>query len=125
MQPWLPSVGKPLPRASEAFGIRRKLVRYALDMANESGRHKAVGFSRILDITVEDVDFLEATISNAILNVPVKSVRDCSPYGLNAVVEIPVRGLRDKSDRVVNVRTVWRLAGPGHPPQLTTAFPRP
>jgi Domain of unknown function (DUF6883) len=122
---WLPSTGKPLPRASEAIGVRRKLAYYSLDMTNQFGKPKAEGFARILHITIDDIDYLEATISAAVITAPVTSVRDCAPYGFNAVVEIPVRGLREKSERVINVRTVWRLAGPSCPPRLTTAFPRP
>jgi hypothetical protein len=125
MQPWLPRVGQPLPRASEAVGIRRKLILYSLNTSHESGRHKAAGFERILGITVDDVDYVEAEIRRAIIATPVKSARDCAPYGVNAVVEVPLRGLRAKNDRVVNVRTVWLLIGPGHPPQLTSTFPRP
>jgi len=106
-------------------GIRRKLILYSLNTSHESGRHKAAGFERILGITVEDVDYVEGTIRSAIVETPVKSVRDCAPYGVNAVVEIPLRGLRGKGDRIVNVRTVWLLPGPEHPPQLTSTFPRP
>jgi hypothetical protein len=94
-------------------------------MTNPSGRHKAIGFERILDIGIDDIDYLEAVIRIAIVTAPVMATRDRAPYGINAVVEIPVRGLRWKRNRVVRVRTVWRLAGPGYPPQLTTAFPRP
>jgi len=106
-------------------GIRRKLLLYSLDMTNQFGRHKAVGFERILGITINDIDYLETAIREGVTAAPVRATRDRAPYGVNAVVEVPVRGLRGKRDRVVRVRTVWRLAGPGRAPQLTTAFPKP
>ena len=125
MVTWPPRIGDPLPRASEALGIRHKLTTYCLNAANEFGAAKARGFALILEITIDDVDYLEAAILNAIPTAPVAAVRDCAPHGVNCVVEVPIRGRRKKSARTINVRTVWRIAAPGDRPRLTTAFPRP
>lgn len=94
-------------------------------MTSPSGGTRRLDFERILGITSDDIDYLEAAIRTAIIMAPVTATRDRAPYGINAVVEICVSGLRRKRDRLVRIRTVWRMAGPGYPPQLTTAFPRP
>jgi hypothetical protein len=125
MVPWPPRIGDPLPRASEAFGVRRKLTTYCLNAANEFGAAKARGFALILEITIDDADYLEAAILSAITVAPITAIRDCAPHGVNCVVEVPVRGLDRKSTRLVNIRTVWRIGAPGDRPHLTTAFPRP
>ncbi len=123
--PWPPVVGVVLPRGAEAFGVRVKLETYSLDLAHDDGGPKARGFERILGITLEDIDYLEGAIQTGILVVPISSVRDKSPWGMNCVVMVPVRGLGEKNDRVVNIRTAWRLAGRGAPPQLASAFCKP
>lgn len=120
-----PAVGGVLPRAAEALGVRVKLATYSLDLDHERGGPKAQGFKRILGITIEEVSYLEGAIQTGVMVVPVSSVRDKSPWGMNCVVMVPVRGLGEKSDRVVNVRTAWRLAGPGAPPQLASAYCKP
>jgi hypothetical protein len=123
--PWPPAVGELLPRPGGAFGVRVKLETYSLDVTHEEGGPKARGFELILGITLERIDYLEGAILTGILLVPVGSVRDKSPWGTNCVVMIPVRGFGEKNDRVVNVRTAWRLAGPGAPPQLASAYCKP
>ncbi len=122
--PWPPRAGKPLPRAAEATGVRRKLAGYSLDPTNEVGGPKARGFEMILGITIEDVDYLAGAIQRGILIEPVGSVRENPPWGLNCVVEIPVRGLGEKDGRIVNVRTVWEIAGET-PPRLVNAYLKP
>ena len=123
--PLLPRLGELLPRGAEAFGVRRKLETYSLDVTHEEGGPKARGFELILGITIERIEYLEGAILTGTLLVPVSSVRDKSPWGTNCVVMVPVRGFGEKNDRVVNVRTAWRLAGPGAPPQLVSAYCKP
>jgi hypothetical protein len=120
-----PAVGELLPRAAEAFGVRCKLATYSLDLAHKDGGPKALGFKLILGIALTNIDYLVGAIQTGILLAPVSSVRDKSPWGINCVVTVPVRGFREKNDRVVNVKTAWRVAGPGAPPQLVSAYCRP
>jgi uncharacterized protein DUF6883 len=122
---WPPQIGAPLPRAAEAVGVRRKLVDYSLDPTNEVGGPKARGFAPILGITVANVGYPEGAIQTGVLTVPISGIRDNPPWGTNCVVVVPVRGLDEKSGRIVNVKTGWALDGPGAPPRLATAFPRP
>jgi len=122
---WPPSIGEPLPRAAEAVGIRKKLTDYSLNLAHERGGPKALGFQRILGITLEDADYLEVEIRAGILSKPVKSVRPAIPTGFNCLVEVPVRGLGPQYNRLIAVRTAWLISEPGAPPRMTTAFLKP
>ncbi len=123
--PSWPKADELLPRAAEAIGVRDKLLRYSLDLTNEIGKPKARGFERILGITIEDVDYLESAIRAGILTLPVSTVRDNPPWGLKCVVNVPVYGLREKRGRVINVRTVWEIAGSDAPPRLVNAYLKP
>jgi hypothetical protein len=118
-------VGELLPDGGTAVGVRRKLASYSLDRAHGDGGPKARGFERILDIAIEDIDYLEGAIQTGILAVPISAVRDSQPWGVSCVVMVPVRGLGEKTGRVIDVKTVWLLTGAGDPPRMTTAFPRP
>ena len=122
---WPPEVGELLPRAEEAAGIRTKLRLYCLDEFHESGGAKALGFSQILGITIESIDYLEARIRGAILLHPISAVRRQSPFGVACVVEFPLRGIGAHSHRVVLLRTVWELPDHASAPRLVTAFLRP
>jgi hypothetical protein len=123
--PCPPRAGELLPRAREAFGVRKKLAGYSLNMSNEGGRPKAQGFKQILGITLDDLDYLAASIKTGVITAPVESVRANPPHGINCIVVVPIRGLNEKSARIIDVRTVWEIAGPGTPPRLVSAFPRP
>jgi hypothetical protein len=120
-----PAVGGLLPRAAEAFGVRYKLEAYSLDPTNDAGAPKARGFETILGITIDAIDYLEGAIHTGILLAPVSAVRDNQPWGMNCSVVVPVRGLGEKSERVVNMRTVWLLADDASPPRLVNAYLKP
>ena len=92
--------------------MRYKLETYSLDVTHESSSPKARGFERILGITIEEIDYLEAQILARILDTPVREVRENPPHGINCVVDIQVRGIGAKTDRVVTIRTVWAFDEP-------------
>ena len=117
-----PTVGELLPRAAEAFGVRVKLETYSLDVNHEKGGPKARGFERILDITVEDIDYLEDAIYSGVTLIPVSEVRDNAPWGIKCVVLIPARGRGEKRDRLVNITTSWEIRDTGAAPRLVTAY---
>ncbi|MFI5005664.1 MAG: DUF6883 domain-containing protein [Solirubrobacterales bacterium] len=117
-----PAVGEMLPRAAEAFGVRSKLETYSLDVTNEVGAPKARGFSLILGITIEAIEYLEAQIMARVLDTPVCEVRENPPWGVNCVIDMPIRGIGAKADRVANVRTAWIVSTPGGPPRLVSAY---
>jgi hypothetical protein len=120
-----PQVGHPLPRGAEAFGVRDKLESYSLNRAHKHGGPKARGFERILGITIDDIDYLEAQITSGVRQAPIASIREKPPHGTHCVVELPVRGIGLHSGRRANVRTVWEIAEPGDPPRLVSAYIKP
>jgi hypothetical protein len=119
-----PTVGKPLPLAAEAFGVRYKLETYSLNVAHEDGGPKALGFELILGITLDAIGYLEAQILARILDTPVSILRDNAPYGVMCTVDMPIGGVDAKADRIANVRTIWALDSPGAPPRLVSAYPK-
>ncbi len=114
-----------MPRREAAYGVHHKLAGYSLDPTNEVGRPKAIGFERILGITIDDIDYLEAAILDGARATSIVSVRENPPHGIGCVVDLQVRGLHDKRNRVVRVRTVWLLADASASPRLVTAYPKP
>lgn len=122
---WPPQIGEPLPRAEDAFGVRRKLADYALDTSHPKGRLKAQGFSRILGITIDEIDYLEAEIHIGILTAPILAVRENRRRRMNCVVESPLRGIGDQKERMVKLRTIWEIAAFGDRPRLVSALLKP
>jgi hypothetical protein len=119
---WPPKVGDPLPRATKAVGVHRKLTAYSLDPTHESGGPKARGFELILGITIRDIRYLESAIETGVLIAPISGVRLRHPYGVHCEVRVPVRGLGAKSGRVVEVRTAWELTDASAAPRLINAY---
>jgi hypothetical protein len=119
---WPPTIGKPLPRAGDAFGVDEKLSAYCLNPDHELGGAKAKGFLQILGIASADVEHLTAELLAGVTEAPITSVRDNAPFGVLCEVRIGVRGLREHHDRVVEVTTSWELRDEGDPPRLVTAY---
>ena len=105
--------------------MRDKLSGYSLNTEHGHGGPKARGFARILGITLDSIDYLEAQICASVMRAPISKVRANPPHGVNCVVEFPLGGVGRHVGRATIVRTVWELAGPDTPPRLLTAFPRP
>lgn len=91
--------------------MREKLLNYSLQMEHEVGGPKANGFTRILGITSESIDHLEAEVREGIRCNRITAVVDNQPYGWKCVVEIPIRRVGRYSERRVNLRTVgsWQI----------------
>ena len=119
---WPPVVDELLQRRKLAFGIHVKLATYSLALDHEDGGSKARGFEKILGITLEHIDYLEGAIYTGIQLNPVSEVRDNTPWGIKCVVPVPVRGLGERSNRIVDVTTVWQFDEPDSPPRLVTAY---
>jgi len=122
---WPPEAGELLPRFEEAVGIRKKLAAYSLDLTHESGGAKALGFARVLGITLSSLDYLEAAIRAGIRVTPIAVVRENEPHGVTCLVEFPLRGIGIHRYRVVPLRTVWEIRDQDSPPRLVTAFLKP
>jgi hypothetical protein len=111
-----------LPRAENAYGIHEKLAGYSLNLEHADGRHKAVLFEAVLDITAADADYLAESLIAGIADTPIRAVRENAPHGYLCEVRISVRGLRARSDRTAIVLSVWEIAWDGDAPRLVTAW---
>jgi hypothetical protein len=119
---WPPHIGELLPRSEDAYGVHEKLAGYSLSREHAGGRHKAVLFEAVLDISAADVDYLAESLIAGIADSPVGAVRENAPHGFLCEVRISVRGLRARSDRTAVVVTAWEVASDGDAPRLVTAL---
>jgi hypothetical protein len=119
---WPPQIGELLPRAEDASGVHEKLTGYSLKREHADGRHKAVLFEAVLDITAADVDYLAELLIAGIADTPVRAVRENAPHGYLCDVRISVRGLRARFDRTAIVLTAWEVAWDGDAPRFVTAL---
>jgi hypothetical protein len=117
-----PTIGEPLPRAEEAYGIEAKVVAYCLNLDHEVGGPEAQGFLRILGIGLTDADHLVTELRDGVRITRISDVRDNTPFGILCEVRVPVRGLRERSDRIVAVTTSWELRDADDHPRLVTAY---
>lgn len=119
---WPPQTGELIPRSQDAYGVQEKLAGYSLNREHADGRHKAVLFEAVLDITAADVDYLAESLIAGIADTPIRVVRKNAPHGYLCEVRISVRGLRARSDRTALVLTAWEIAWDGDAPRLVTAL---
>lgn len=94
-----------------------KLVKYSLNTAHETGRHKALLFSQLLAIEVEDWKFLAEQLIGGLRDALPEDVR-CSAYGVQYQTDTPVLG---KNGQCKIVRAGWIVDATGAP-RLTTAY---
>ena len=119
---WPPRTGELLSRPHDACGVHEKLAGYSLNLEHADGRHKAVLFEAVLDITAADVDYLAESLVAGIADTPIRAVRENTPHGYLCEVRISVRGLRAWSERTAVVVTAWEIAWDGAAPRLVTAL---
>lgn len=119
---WPPAIGEPLPRAGDAFGIEEKLAAYCLNPDHEIGGPKAEGFRSALGIGRADLEYLADALRTGILEQPIASARDNTPYGVLCEVRLPVDGVRERREHRATVTTVWELRHPDDRPRLVTAY---
>jgi len=106
-----------LPRADRAAVSREKLEGYLLNAQHQVGRHKARVFASALGIQQRDWQYLGDQLRTAVVDAPVRSVRETSWGSLYEVV-VAVEGLNGETRQVA---TVWLVAG-DEPPRLVTAY---
>lgn len=101
--------------------MREKLERYSLAKGHRRGGPKAVLFERLLGITLDDVDHLEAAIRRGVTIHPVVRAWE-TPYGQQCAVRIPVSGVGIQQRNVMVVTTGWQLRYVGDRPRLVSAY---
>ena len=105
-----------LPRADRAVVARGKLEGYLLNPQHEIGRHKARVFASALGIQQRDWEYLGDQLRAAVVDAPVRGVRETSWGSLYEVV-VAIEGLNGETRQVA---TVWLVAD-DEPPRLVTA----
>jgi hypothetical protein len=108
----LPEIGRPLPRAADAFVDDEKWLGYVLSERGHRG-HWSRAFGTI------DPDALWAMIAQAVLDADVTEMRTVESGGISCRVPITIT----INDRTRAVRTVWHYAHADAAPRLVTAFP--
>jgi hypothetical protein len=109
-----PKVGRPLPRAADAYTDRRKWDLWIL-----SDDHHGPDWQALFG----DVEFEQAwpALRQAVRTAVVVDVRDLGELGVScaAVVEMTLNG------RSRHVRAVWHYESLAAAPRLVTAYPTP
>jgi hypothetical protein len=108
----LPEIGRPLPRAADAFVDDEKWLGYVLSDRGHRG-HWSRAFGSI------DPDALWTMIARAVLDADVTEMRIVEAAGISCRVSVTMT----INDRSRAVRTVWHYAHAGAAPRLVTAFP--
>jgi hypothetical protein len=109
----VPTVGKPLPRAAEAYTAPEKLEWI---LAKHGHGQEWVRVFRINDA---DDQRLWDAIARAVLAAPIYRIIDRGPNGIVCGVEMELT----IDARVATVRTSWHYQRAGEAPRLVTAYP--
>ncbi len=108
-----PSIGRPLPRASDAYTTPEKIA--WILAAHGHGPE----WTRVLRIDEDDTERLWTTIYEATLSAPISAIRDLHPFG----VACELRLLLTLDARTTPALTAWHYESPGDAPRLITAYP--
>jgi hypothetical protein len=119
---WPPTIGEPLPRARDAYGVESKLRAYSLNQEHETGSHKARVFRRMLGIDLDNVEHLTDQLLAGVRGVAISDVRDNAPYGVLCEVLVSVPGIGAAVGRTVSVTTSWEYRSPEDAPRLVSAY---
>jgi hypothetical protein len=108
-----PAVGRPLPRAAEAYTAPEKL-----DWILAEHGHGAE-WLRVFRIRYADAERRWAAIARAVLGTPVFRVVNRGQYGVVCGVTVQLT----LNARSAKVTTSWHYAAAGDAPRLVTAYP--
>jgi hypothetical protein len=109
---WPPILGKPLPRADEAWVEPRKW-KWIL---GEEGHGKE--WKRVFRVPIADPFRVWGTVAAGLPNAPIVSLRMTAyGYGCGMLLYLTL------DDRHSHVMTAWHYAQEGAAPRLVTAYP--
>lgn len=112
---WPPKIGEPLPRASECWCERTKLLGWVL---GEDG-HRAE-WEQVMHVSVENAEEVWNAISAVTKTAEVTGLRDLGRFGFNCEVDARLT----IGERSATFRTIWHYATPDAAPRLVSAFPK-
>jgi hypothetical protein len=107
-----PQVGKPLPRAEDAWSAREKWTDWIL-----AGRGHLDDWRRVFGAV--DRDMIWTALTGRIATAPIESIRPAVGGGVNCQVDL----LLTFNNRSADVRSIWHYQDDNATPKLVTAFP--
>jgi hypothetical protein len=111
-----PEIGRPLPRAADAYTTDDKWRGWIL--AERGHGHE---WARVFGVGPNDSEEIWRTIADGVIEVPVVSLRDRAPHGIVCATEL----LLTINHRSSPVAAAWHYADEDDAPRLVTAYPRP
>lgn len=111
-----------LPNYERAEIARSKIEGYALDPANDEGRHKARVFKSALGFDQSNWELLKQSILGELPYHEAQQKGQPSRWGSSYVVDLPIEG---PNGQTVSVRTVWLFKAAADFPSLITLYVLP
>lgn len=111
---WPPKIGEALPRASECWCERSKLLGWVL---GEEGH--GAEWERVMHVGVAEANEVWEALSTLGTTAKVTGLRDLGRFGFNCEVEARLT----IGERSATIRTIWHYATPDAAPRLVSAFP--
>lgn len=111
-----PTLGQPMPRATDAHGADEKW-RGWIFAAHGHGSE----WRRVFGVGPEDRERIWSAIREVLVDVPVSTIRSRAPHGVVCGVEVTLT----LNDRTARVGTAWHYADEDAAPRLVTAYPNP
>src|SRR5437764_8822739 len=108
-----PELGRPLPRAADAYAEPDKLSWIVAEHGH------GPEFAHVLHVTSDQVAELFAAIKSAVQTAPVVSLRLRDQHGIVCGVDVNIT----LNARTSRVRTSWHYREDAATPRLVTAFP--
>ena len=106
-----------VPNAENAVVDARKLVDYCLNPNHEIGKHKALVFEKLLDLTVDDAKELKNSLLFAVRNNEARAGR-FDKFGQRYTVDFEML----RGSKRATVRSGWIIETNTSFPRLTTCF---
>ncbi len=108
-----PTVGQPLPRAHDAHADSEKLEWILAEHGH------GPEWARVLSVASDSSELVWSAIAESVLDAPVSSIRDLSPFGLGCEVRVVLT----LNERTSPILTAWHYRQAGDAPRLITAYP--
>lgn len=109
--------GMYLPNFTSAIIDIEKLTEYCLNEFHPKGKHKARLFKSVLNISIENADYLKDLIIKGICEYPAIE-QETDEFGKRFTVDISIR----KNTEIIILRTNWIIKINEQIPRLTSCF---
>lgn len=106
-----------LPNGDQAIVPLEKFTEYALNPAHPTGRHKARVFHAVLGLTLDDAEFLQATVQR-IAAIHEAVSQESTAYGERYVIDFELT--TDSGSGII--RTAWLIRTTEAIPRLTSCY---